>query len=158
MNSRKIQYLFFGIIAALGALVVEIILSIIFTKEVAELTNQLTLLLFLLVITEESFKFSIIYKSISVLFFFLPSFFISLGFALTEISLAYSHNAQIPQTNLYWLLAGVGIIHLITGLIEGYAAFVYKKTKRFLFPFLLFFLAISLHLIYNVAIIKLVKN
>ncbi|MFA6973478.1 MAG: hypothetical protein WC238_01915 [Parcubacteria group bacterium] len=155
---QNIKFLLLGFIAALGALAVEMILTMLFPGEAALVFTQITFLLILLVATEELFKFAVMLKSVSTTSFFRPSFLISAGFALTEIFLAYSKNTGIIQNNLYPLLAGVGIIHLTTGIICGYSAFAYKKTGRALTPLLLLILAIVLHLIYNVVIIKLIRN
>lgn len=155
---QHIKFIFLGFIAALGALAVEMVLAMLLPGEAALIFTQITFLLILLVATEELFKFAIMLKSVSATSFFRPSFLISAGFALTEIFLAYSKNLGASPNNFYPLLAGVGIIHLTTGIICGYAALAFKKTERTLTPLLLLILAIALHLIYNVVIIKLIRN
>lgn len=155
---QNIKFLFFGFIAALGALVVELLLSLIFPEQAAQIFAEITFLLFLLAVVEEMFKFSVLFRSVSATSVFVPSLFVSAGFALTEVFLVYTQNAGIAQSGLYLLLGGIGMIHLVTGLICGYAAAFYKQTNRTIPASILFFLALVLHLIYNVAIIKSIKS
>lgn len=155
---HNIKFIFWGSIAALGALIAEVILSALFPTETLVLVKQITVLLFLLVVVEELFKLSFIFRAVSESSFLKQSFFISVGFALTEIFLAYFKNVGSFSADLFLLLIGIGLLHLATGVLSGFSAFIYKQTKRLTVPSLLFFLAIALHLIYNVAIIKLIKN
>ena len=154
----NIKFIFWGFIAALGALAAELALSIFFPGEMSAIFDRITFLLFLFVAIEELLKLAVIFKSVSASAFFWPSFLVGTGFALTEILLAYFNNLGTPQTDLFMLLAGVGILHVINSLLCGFAAFSYKKTGRSALPVTIFFLAIILHLVYNVAIIKLINN
>ena len=120
--------------------------------------DRITFLLILFAAIEELFKFAIIFRSVTATAFLRPALLVGAGFALTEICLAYSKNAGALSTELFLLLAGIGALHLITSLIGGFSAFSYKKSGRFMVPLAGFFLALILHLIYNIAIIKLINN
>jgi hypothetical protein len=151
----KIKLFFFGVIAAFGALLIEIATSIPFPEQVAFLFQEITLLLIVLIIIEELFKFVVIWKA-SVFFqnardFFIGAYLIGLGFSLTEIVLAIFSAAS--GKNFPWLpLLGIFIIHTATCIFWGYAIFKKKRSNKIAVASA-FFTTVLLHLIYNSIII-----
>ena len=124
---RQIESFFWGIIAALGALVIELILFIyfsIFSIHQADVSfSQLfTIPQFIIlgVLIEELFKYIIISKCVerisSGILYIVNSIFVGLGFFLTEIGLA-STTGTLPGANI---LIEVAIIHIGTAALIGY--------------------------------------
>jgi hypothetical protein len=151
----KIKLFFFGVITAFGALLIEMIASIIFPKETAFLFQEITFLLIVFVIIEEVFKLAVIWKASSALQnakdFFVGAYLIGLGFSLTEIILAGLSAAS--GKNFSWLpLLGIFIIHTATCIFWGYAIFKKKGGIKHTIT-LAFFATAILHLIYNSIII-----
>jgi hypothetical protein len=155
---KNIKFIFWGFVTALGALAMEMALAVFFPGEMLAIFDRITFLIFLFVAIEELFKLAVIFRSVSAAAFFRPSFLIGSGFALTEIFLAYSKNAATAGPDLFLLLAGVGILHIVTSIICGFSAFYYKKNDSLALPSIAFFLALILHLVYNIAIINLINN
>ena len=115
---------FEGIIAALGALVLELTLP--FFNLPANGTSLI--FIFLAAAIEEILKYAFIYNN----YLKLPikekivknSFFIGLGFAATEIFLK-----QLPLEKTNWLpILGVFLIHLFTASLAGF--FLLKKYSK----------------------------
>lgn len=159
---KFIKFFVFGILAALGAMAVELILSalfsILFSIDIeANYFDRLTVFLVIAIFVEEFFKLILLlklfsssseksYGIMSVLFF-------GSGFALFEI---FSKLLSLSRYDSMYLLSlsflGVFLIHLITsGIIWSIIA---KKTA---YPATLIakalFLAFLSHLIYNLLII-----
>jgi hypothetical protein len=151
----KIKLFFFGVIAAFGALLIEMIASIIFPKEIAFLFQQITFLLIIFVIIEELFKFALIWKA-SFAFqnakdFFVGSYLIGLGFSLTEIILAGVSAAS--GKSFAWLpLLGIFIVHTATCVFWGLAIFKKKRGTKIAIALTLF-VTVILHLAYNSIVI-----
>lgn len=151
----KTKLFFFGVIAAFGALLIEMIASIIFPQETAFLYQQITFLLILFAVAEELFKFAMVWKAVSnfqnARDFFISAFLIGSGFALTEISLAI-FSTPSGQNTSWTALLGIFIVHTSTCVLLSYAIFLKKRSLKLApIPILLFL--IILHLIYNIIVI-----
>ncbi|HCP08902.1 MAG TPA: hypothetical protein DIT25_03850 [Candidatus Moranbacteria bacterium] len=145
---ENINLLFFGAIAALGALFIELLLNFALPGETD--LSEINFLLIMFVLIEELAKFSIIYKisdpAISCRQMFKNSFLIGLGFALMEISLLYLGDI-VSRENILPALIGILSVHISTSLFLGF--FIYKQTRLGLTaPGIILFTTI-LHLAYN---------
>lgn len=114
---KIIKPIFLGIIAAFGALVVEIILFyIIFSLNT-------TLMVLSAVVIEEIIKFLVIFrglfKSQDSENIFQSSLLLGLGFALTELLLKNPIEIS-AMPGLYWQVAGLFLIHILTAGLMGY--------------------------------------
>lgn len=149
---QNIKFFFYGIIAAFGAMFVELVIKNILSVEIILATNFFTIItpsLILFALTEELFKFFIINKTTATLEksldIFYGSIFIGLGFAIAEISLLIAERASFVQDNYSLALLGILIIHLTTSLLFGYFSYQ-KNLSTFIF---IVAIATTLHLIYN---------
>ncbi|MFA5961137.1 MAG: hypothetical protein WC848_00445 [Parcubacteria group bacterium] len=139
---------FEGIIAAIGALVIEL------SPPIFGLTLIENSLLFLLLMAsvEEIVKYTFVYnhylKSKNKEDILASAFFIGLGFALVDIftkKLAYANIGFLP-------IVGILMIHLTTATLLG--IFFRKITHKTLyFSLLLLGLNIALHLTYNLLVL-----
>lgn len=158
----KLKFFFYGIIAALGAMLVELVLKNILSSEISLDNIFFTIItpsLILFALTEEAFKFAVINKAVSSLKnpgdIFSGALLIGLGFSLTdsltEIYLGFSVNF-FEQTSYLLAILGILIVHLSTSLLFGYFSFkksLFAKT----IPAAVFIFATLLHLLYNIFII-----
>jgi len=123
---QKIKSIIFGILAALGALVLEFVLSdayFIFSGKEIEMSysTQITFFLFLVVLIEEIAKYILISKlyvqqkpyeqKIST------ALLIGLGFALVESTFTYLHQ---DFSHLYLGITSSAFLHILTAGIIGY--------------------------------------
>jgi hypothetical protein len=140
---------FEGIIAAIGALAVEL------SPPIFGLTLIENSLLFLLFIasTEEIVKYVFIYnhylKSKNKEAILASAFFIGLGFALVDIftkKLAYANIGFLP-------IVGILVVHLTTAVLLG-LIFRKSQSKTFYFGLLLLGFNIALHLTYNLLVLR----
>ncbi len=133
---RQMESFFWGIIAALGALVIELIAFIyfsIFSFHQADISFSALFIIpkfiILGVFIEESFKYIIISKCVERMSlgrsYIINSLFVGLGFFLTEIGLA-STTGVLPRANI---LTEVAIIHIGTAGLIGYIIAT-KNPKR----------------------------
>lgn len=153
-----LKLFFFGIIAALGAMVIELVLKNILSTEVSLANNFFNIItpsLILFALVEEIFKFIVINKAVSLLKgpknAFLGAFLIGLGFSLTEIYLAFSNNL-FEQSNYLLAILGILIVHISTSLIFGYFSFKKSPLSKTIFAVIIIS-ATLLHLLYNIFVI-----
>jgi RsiW-degrading membrane proteinase PrsW (M82 family) len=144
-----IQAFFEGIIAGLGALVLELAVQAVFNFPPAE-NSLFTLLIFVAI--EEILKYTLIYnhylKSAAKQKIVSSALLIGLGFALTELflkQLAYQKEDRFP-------ILGLISIHLLTASIVGYF-FRQNYGQHKFFIGLLLALNIILHFGYNLLIL-----
>lgn len=143
-----------GIIAALGALFLELILYLIFPEQETQQDyyNKITVFLFFVVAIEELLKVLMIYKNSRELSgendIFISSFLVGVGFVLTELFLKDSTGQSFFSSgNLNIIL-----VHLLTAGLVGY--FISQRPnpqKKFLIK--IWLLAFFVHLLYNLLII-----
>ena len=153
---KQLQSFFLGILAALGALFLEI-LFLNFSEPLSYSANNAPLqsfssfgfIFFLSIFIEELLKALFIFKILSKeKNITRNSFFLGLGFSLLEISLVYWNFRFGREFDLSGII-GIGIIHISTAVIIGY--FLEKKTKsriRSLLSGLI--LAFFTHSLYNI--------
>ena len=159
---KQIESFFWGIIAALGALFLELaaltLVGIFFAPQ-KELTLDyffsLNFFLPLAAIAEETLKYAVIARRIEYFSFgrsvILNSFLVGLGFAAVEAFLIYTK--EIPIINFFSLnLIEIMLMHILTAGIIGYYVAVQnpKKIKTYLAAV---GIAASAHLGYNILII-----
>lgn len=140
---------FEGIIAAFGALVLELIPSVF---GLAISANSLIFILFAATI-EEAIKYSVIYANCQKLRFkekiILNSFFIGMGFAATEIflkQLSLEKTLSLP-------VLGIFSIHILTTLLSGFS--LSREDGKMFFSAAKIILAnIALHFVYNFATLR----
>lgn len=153
---KIIKSFLLGILAALGALFLELVFYLIFPSQETQQDyyNKITLFLFLIVAIEELLKVLMIYKNSTELSgendIFISSFFIGTGFALTELFLKESvRQSLFSLGNLNIIL-----VHILTAGLAGY--FISKQpAPRKSFLVKIWLLAFSGHLLYNLLIIYL---
>ena len=158
---RQLESFFWGIIAALGALIFQLIIYIGFFSwtnlDIKTITFQQLFVIpqFILIgaFIEESFKYLIISKQIDTFsqnrFYIINSMFVGLGFFATEMLLANMSGDAI-QTKF---ICEIAIVHLGSAGLIGY--FVATKNPG---KFLTFLTTVALvtffHSIYNLLIIQ----
>jgi len=152
---KNIKFIFFGIVAALGALIIELALAALSNKNPGASYDSISVLLILFVLSEEIFKFALIYKTNlqtkNSRTFFVNAGLIGLGFALTEIYLVYLGNIFQPA-DFFWPILGIAIVHISTSVLLGCAAFRQVSAKKILAPAAIVMTA-ALHMFYNSLII-----
>lgn len=144
-----IQAFFEGIIAAIGALVLELspsIFGLVFSE------TSFSFVLFTASV-EEIIKFAFVYNHYLKLSLkqkiLSGAIFIGLGFALVDIllkQLAYERSTLLP-------IAGILLVHLTTTVFLG-LFFWRKNQKPISLSFLIVLLNIFLHLCYNLLILR----
>ncbi len=159
---KQIESFFWGIIAALGALLLELIfltLATIFSSSQKELTLEhlfsLGYLLPLAAIAEEILKYTVIAKRIDFFSFgrsvILNSFLVGLGFAAVEALLIYIK--EIPAVSFFsWNLIEIMLLHILTAGIIGYYVAV-QNPKKIKTIFKAVGIAAAAHLGYNILMI-----
>lgn len=152
---------FWGIIAALGALIIQLILYISFStyafpmEKSPSFSQFFTIPFFVIagVLIEESFKYLIISKRIEMFsqerFYIINSILMGLGFFATELSLIYLSNPALQIRNITEIL----IIHVGTAGLIGYLVATKnpKKFSTFLFALLI---TASFHVAYNFSVMQ----
>lgn len=149
-KEKRIEFIFLGVILAFGALLLENAFNIAFSIQAESVFKQLTIPLFAYFFIEEFLKLIVLNKKNSGIstgrIVFSNSFFLGLGFALTEIFHRYLLNANLPSNDLAPLV-GFTLIHLATSVVIGYC--LYKK-----FPLWIAIIPpLLLHTAYNFIII-----
>lgn len=143
-----------GIIAALGALIIELVFYVIFPgrETQQDYYNKITVFLFLVVAIEEFFKIIIIYKSSEEFSkendIFISSLFIGAGFSIIELFLKdLDYESLLSLGNL-----NIVLVHLLTA---GLAGYLISKQSIIKNGFLIktWLLAFLVHLSYNLLII-----
>jgi hypothetical protein len=149
-KNRKMEFIILGIIIAFWALLLENIFNLLFSIQKENVLNELTIPLLSYVLIEEFLKLIVLKKKNTITasskFIFENSFFLGLGFALTEIFHHYLLNTAATSNDLAPLL-GIPTIHIATSVLIGYC--LYKKTSFWL----TLLLPIILHAFYNFLII-----
>jgi predicted DNA-binding transcriptional regulator len=156
---KQVESFFWGIIAALGALVVELLVFVIFSGSTDQTNNisftQLFVLPQLIVLgacIEEIFKYIIISKRIEMLSlrrsYLINSYLVGLGFFSIELGIVLATGA-VPATNI---LVEIAIIHLGTSGIIGYIVATKNPKKIMTFIKAVLF-ATFLHSTYNILIL-----
>lgn len=157
---KQIESLFLGIIAALGALVTELIIFVIFGMAsfdkniIAQDLSSLNYLLVTAVFIEEILKYLIIQKRIESFSIgrtlILNSFLVGLGFAGVESALIYFRSAgsSIPYQSLMEII----LIHIFTAGIIGY--FIATRNPQKISTVLkAVSIAAFIHLSYNILVL-----
>lgn len=149
-NKNRVEFVILGIIVAFGALLAENLFNVLFSIQVNDTLNYLTIPLIAYIIIEESLKLLVLRKKQTIettgQLVFSNSFFLGVGFALTELFHRYLLNSSLPA-NDFAPLFGISIIHLATSVLIGYL--LYKKI-----PWWLVILPpVFLHTLYNCLII-----
>lgn len=155
---QKIKPFLFGILAALGALIAEFILSdayFIFSgKEIgSDYSEKITVFLFLIVLIEELTKYIMILK----LYDSQPAekqristaILLGLGFAIVESSFLYLHQ---NFSQLYLGIASTVILHIVTAGVIGHLIISTKNVNKI--PVVkIVLIAFGLHIAYNLMVI-----
>lgn len=152
---KQLQSFFLGILAALGALILEIFF-LNFSNPLSYSGNNyhngfssFGFIFFFAVFIEEFLKALVIFKVLAKWKnITINSFFLGLGFSLLEISLVFWKSQFEIEPNLVGII-GVGIVHVSTAVILGYC--LEKNTKNRLEYFLGgFILAFAGHCLFNI--------
>ena len=148
-----------GIIAAFGALIVEIIvfLGISVYKNIEfsfDIFFAVPLFILISACIEEFFKYMIISKKVESFSleksYIVNSILVGLGFFAVELGLIYISNEILPAWNI---LAEIAILHMGTAGLIGYIIAI--KNPRKFFTFLLALsVAVAFHAVYNFLVIK----
>ena len=149
-NKNRVEFIILGVIVAFGALLAENLFNVLFSTQADNTLNYLTLPLLAYILIEESLKLLVLKKKqtkeTTGQLAFSNSFFLGVGFAITELFHRYLLNSSLPA-NDFAPLFGISIIHLATSVIIGYL--LYKKI-----PWWLVILPpVFLHTLYNYFII-----
>lgn len=155
---QKIKPFLFGILAALGALIFEFILSdayFIFSgKEIGlNYSEKITVFLFLIVLIEEFTKYIMILK----LYDSQPvekrristAILLGLGFAIVESSFLYLHQ---NFSHLYLGILSTIILHIATAGVIGYLIISTKNISK-VSAIKIILIAFGLHTAYNLMVI-----
>jgi len=155
---RFIKPILLGVIAAGGALVFELAISL-FSSDINLQKNMISgtfsPFLILTAAVEEFFKFLVIYKSFADFKnpknIFYSSLLLGLGFSLAELAVINAFEIS-SGVNLYLGITGIILIHTLT---SGTIGWFIAKIKKAAFPLLVatIFPAILMHLFYNTAVI-----
>lgn len=151
---KFIKPFFWGIIGALGALVLEIFFLGFFPDQ-EKIFEAITLVLIASILIEEIFKFLMIYQLFreteKVRDIFSGSLLVGLGFSAVEIFLL-SLKQEFSGNYFYAGSAGIIIVHLATSAILGFLI-ARNNLKKAVAGIGFIFLAAILHLTYNSLII-----
>ena len=153
---KIIESFFLGILAACGALVLELVFIIPFDKTVVE--NQvysIGIFLLLAVIIEEIFKYIVVIKRIDIFSYgrgiIINSFIAGLGFSLFEIFLIFEKKS-LSLEFFYESILGLTLIHVLTFGIIGYFIALGGNSKLLFFKTI--FITSSIHFFYNFLILN----
>lgn len=152
---KSAKSLFLGILAAAGALVLELVILFFIPKEI-ELTFSKEAIIFLacLALIEELMKFLAIYESSqelnSLKSAIKNAFFIGLGFSTSELILkTFTFNEDVFLEN-----SAAFIFHILSSILIG--LFLFKKKEPSLFyRAIIIFVAVFIHLLFNLFMISL---
>ncbi|HFC77049.1 MAG TPA: hypothetical protein ENJ27_02365 [Candidatus Moranbacteria bacterium] len=155
-----LQSFFWGLIAAGMALVLQIFLTLLFYNNINLNKFEFFSLLFLafFVLIEESFKYLILVKKISIFSLskkklLLNSWFAGIGFSMLEIFILYQKkiidNIMLDKLALIEIV----LLHILTFGILGYITF----TKRKINKIRIFVFIFAIHFLYNFSILYLDK-
>jgi len=155
---KQIESFFWGIIAALGALAMELIIFIAFSGSTDQVMGisfsglfAVPQFIILGAGIEEIFKYIVISKRIEMLSlqrsYLTNSFLVGLGFFATELGIILTTGVT-PKTNL---LLEIAIVHIGTAGIIGYIVATKNPKKMSTFAYAVIF-ATFFHAIYNLLI------
>lgn len=155
---QKIKPILFGMLAALSALIVELVLSdmyFIFSGKEIDLnySEKITVFLFLVVLIEEFIKYIMILK----LYDSQPAekqristaILLGLGFAIVESSFLYLHQ---NFSHLYLGILSAVILHTVTAGVIGYLIISTKNINK-VSAIKIIIIAFGLHTAYNLMVI-----
>jgi hypothetical protein len=158
--------LFYGVLAAFAALVLQIIFKIIFFSEESAPANLASpglviapVMIIFAAISEEIIKYSLIYRlyveSEGRTNIIKNAIFLGLGFSLVELTFnLIQSNSWLNITNVYFW--GLLLVHLTTVCIYGYI--IQRHTKiNAAFLIIVLLLVIGFHLAYNFSVLYLLK-
>lgn len=149
-----LETFFFGVLAALGSLIVIGIIGALSVVTVFSNFNSMQHLylpkfITFAVIVEEFFKYILLRKKIGAfskrIDFAASAFFLGLGFSMVELAFILFQNRNLAEVipNISKLTA----LHLLTSVILGYFLFIFRENKKLQIMAIL--PAIALHLTYN---------
>lgn len=143
-----IQAFLEGIVATLGALILELSLPVFGFKSIE---GSLYFFLFTAGI-EEILKFAFIYNHYQKIAtkekILANAFFIGLGFALTDVLL----KSASYEKNMLWPISGVFLVHILTAISLG-LFFLKKNQKSISLSLVILSLNIFFHFFYNFLIL-----
>lgn len=152
---KSAKSLFLGILAASGALVLELTVLFFLQKEI-EITFSLEAILFLssLAFIEELIKFLVIYESSqeldSLKLAMKNAFFIGLGFSVSEFilkSLSFKEDIFLENSAAF-------IFHIISSLLLGFLLFKRGNASYFYLAGIVLLITL-LHLLFNLFMITI---
>lgn len=146
---HKIKAFFYGVIAASGATVFQQLILIVLNIEIVA-TDHLTPLLIFGALSEEIFKFIVIYKiyieTESEKNLLINSWLVGFGFSIIE--LIFKIWGKLPDIRIFYPdYLGIIVIHMLTAVIIGY--FLTLKKSKILSSLAGITLAFLIHLVYN---------
>lgn len=151
---RFIKSFFLGIIAALGALILELVFYLIFPEQQTQQDyySKITVFLFLVVAVEEALKILMVYKNSEELKkendVFASSFFVGAGFALAELLLK-----DLGSKDLFSVgNMNIVLVHIFTAGLAGYFLSKERTPKRS-YLIKIWLLVFLVHLSYNLLVI-----
>lgn len=149
---KYIEVIFWGIIAALGALVLEFL-----TMEVLQISLPASLSFAVIAAgVEEALKYMVIVKRIKMLFekkfLILASLLAGLSFAMVETFLIYEKIGTEWQ-KYYPNIAGIILLHVLTAAIIGYFAAT-GDTKNWKMPVKTLGATFIIHLAFNLLALR----
>jgi|GEM_PF-770641 len=165
---KILKPLFFGLIAALGALFLELFLATFFStpQDLFGISSkQITFFLAVTVLIEELMKLAFIYRdwldlkissatlSESRKIIFFHSFFVGIGFSIIELLFIFFGLQSICDVSDFKLaISGILLIHTATSSIMGYLLARPAPLKFFTIPNALI-LAVTIHFFYNLLVV-----
>lgn len=156
---KSLESLFWGAIAALGALVLELVLASILISPAADMrpailgATSLSWIVLAAAAIEESFKYLIISRRIAVSCTgrscIINSLLCGLGFGALELTLFFSGNLSFGATSFQiWSLP---LLHMLTSAYIGYRIIV-KKSRSFVVILTIIAPATLIHAAFNIFI------
>lgn len=142
---KQLESIFWGIIAAISALFLEVLISTMVPilsgpeKELAtNFSSPISFILIVSILTEETFKYLVIFNRIEKFSYgrmlIINSFWVGLGFSLVELTLIYGKfSVNLNMTFELKEIIGLILIHILTAGIIGYFTAVHKIRKHITF-------------------------
>lgn len=148
---KKLESLFLGIIAALGALFLEAAFLTVFEPSSVSSKELFSFgyMFFAAIAIEELLKLAVIHKALPQKNnYVINALFFGLGFSFLEIALVYWNNQNRIAYNLEGIF-GIVMIHVSTSLIAGYS--LAGRAKKSFFTYSQIFITILIvHSSYNI--------
>ena len=154
---EKIKIFFWGILGALGALIIESLIAIIFDSLQSGVFLKTSWLMPTGVLIEEMFSLALVGKFFLITrhkaSFFSTALFFGLGFSLMEITFNILSSSSFSG-NIFFSYLGLLLIHTATAGLFGYY-FSKNNSGHFKFSGVLFFLSALLsHLAFNFSVLS----